>query len=133
MMYKLLRTIISGLRSQKALALENLPLRQQLAILSQTMKRPRLTKADRLFWVFLSSSKYMVRHGKPPCQTWKTFLRNPMGDMVSMISNLGGPSIAHSELSLRPFVRHLPCVGWIFQEPQSTCSKGRNVSFKIRF
>ncbi len=54
MMYKLLQTIISGLKSQKALALENLALRQQLAILGRTMKRPRLTKVDRLFWVFLS-------------------------------------------------------------------------------
>ena len=53
-MHKLLRTIISGLKSQKALALENLALRQQLAIPRRTMKRPRLTKADRLFWVFLS-------------------------------------------------------------------------------
>lgn len=54
MMYRLLRTIISALRSQKALALENLALRQQLAILRRTMKRPRLAKADRLFWIFLS-------------------------------------------------------------------------------
>ncbi len=44
MMYKLLRTIISGLKSHKALALENLALRQQLDILRRTMKRPRLTK-----------------------------------------------------------------------------------------
>jgi len=36
-MYKLLRTIISGLKSQNALALENLALRQQHAILRRTM------------------------------------------------------------------------------------------------
>ena len=166
MMYKLLRTIFSALRSQKALALVNLALRQQLAILKRTMKRPRLTKADRLFWVLLpriwrdwaqvlvvvkpetviswhrkgfklfwrwksrwryrgrprvtreirdlirrmsrenptwgaprihgellklgidvspaTVSKYMSRHRKPPCQTWKTFLRNHVKDMASI-------------------------------------------------
>ncbi len=54
MMYKLLKTIFSALRTQRTLALENLALRQQLAILSRTMKQPRLTRTDRLFWVFLS-------------------------------------------------------------------------------
>ena len=31
-----------------------------------------------------SVSKYMVRHRKPPSQTWKTFLRNHMSDMASI-------------------------------------------------
>jgi putative transposase len=166
MMYKLLKTIFSALRTHRTLALENLALRQQLAILSRTMKRPRLTRTDRLFWVFLSRiwrdwaqvlvvvkpetviswhrkgfklfwrlksrrrnrgrprvareirdlirrmssenplwgaprihgellmlgievspasvSKYMTRHRKPPSQTWRTFLRNHMGDMASI-------------------------------------------------
>jgi hypothetical protein len=54
MMYKLLKTIFSAPSTQRTLALENLALRQQLAILSRTMKRPRLTKTDQLFWAFLS-------------------------------------------------------------------------------
>ena len=36
------------------LALENLVLRQQLAVLKHRHPRPRLTDADRLFWVVLS-------------------------------------------------------------------------------
>jgi len=44
MIYKILKTIISALKSQKALAMENLALRQQLAILKSSTKRPRLTK-----------------------------------------------------------------------------------------
>jgi putative transposase len=28
-------------------------------------------------------AKYMVRHRKPPSQTWKTFLRNHVKDLVS--------------------------------------------------
>jgi len=37
-----------------ALAAENLALRQQLAVLQVSMKRPKLRKRDRLFWVWLS-------------------------------------------------------------------------------
>jgi len=39
--------------AQRELAIENLALRQQLAILKRTTKRPRLTNADRAFWVAL--------------------------------------------------------------------------------
>jgi transposase InsO family protein len=41
------------MRSQRELALENLALRQQLAVLKCKTKRPRLTNADRAFWVAL--------------------------------------------------------------------------------
>jgi putative transposase len=36
------------------LALENLALRQQLAVLKEKNPRPRLSRADRVFWLFLS-------------------------------------------------------------------------------
>ena len=48
------RTIWSTLRSHQALAIENLALRQQLAVLKHRHPRPRLTDADRLFWVVVS-------------------------------------------------------------------------------
>jgi len=44
----------SILRSQAELAAENLALRQQLAILKQKTKLPRLRPRDRVFWVWLS-------------------------------------------------------------------------------
>ena len=47
----LLATARSSLKSQRELALEKLALRQQLAILHRKTKRPKLTKADRAFWV----------------------------------------------------------------------------------
>jgi len=50
----IIRTLRSALRSQRELALENLVLRQQLAVLKHRRLRPRLTDADRLFWVVLS-------------------------------------------------------------------------------
>jgi len=40
--------------SRATLAAENLALRQQLIVLQRSVKRPRLRKGDRLFWVWLS-------------------------------------------------------------------------------
>ncbi len=54
LVYALLATARSSLRPQRELALENLALRQQLAILHCKTKRPKLTRADRTFWVALS-------------------------------------------------------------------------------
>ena len=53
LLYALFATAGSSLRPQRELALENLALRQQLAILKRKTKRPRLTQADRAFWVAL--------------------------------------------------------------------------------
>ncbi len=166
MISTLLRTLISTLASHRQLALENLALRQQIAVLQRTTKRPRLKNSDRLFWVLLSKiwkdwagglavvkpgtvirwhrkgfrlywtwksrrkghgrpavpsevrqlirrmsqtnsrwgaprvhgellklgieisqaavSKYMVRHRKPPSQSWRSFLNNHVRDLVSI-------------------------------------------------
>ena len=53
LLYALLATARSGLKSQRELALENVALRQQLAVLHRNSKRPKLTNADRAFWVAL--------------------------------------------------------------------------------
>jgi len=56
-MLKLLGIIfrtLSAARTRQALAVENLALRQQLAVLKDSHPRPRLTTADRWFWVVLS-------------------------------------------------------------------------------
>ena len=44
--------VLSG--SVREIALENLALRQQLTVLKRRCQRPRLRKADRLFWLCLS-------------------------------------------------------------------------------
>ena len=57
-MLKWLKILINALRSalmcRRDLALENLALRQQLAVYKQTHPRPRLGYVDRRFWVLLS-------------------------------------------------------------------------------
>ena len=47
-------TLRSTVRTQSELALENLALRQQLAVWKARQPRPRLTEMDRIFWVLLS-------------------------------------------------------------------------------
>ncbi len=46
-----LRAFILG---RAATAIENLALRQQVAVFKQSVKRPKLRLRDRLFWVLLS-------------------------------------------------------------------------------
>jgi transposase InsO family protein len=50
----LIRTLASLLGSRKDLALENLALRQQLAVARRHMKRSNLTDSDRIFWIVLA-------------------------------------------------------------------------------
>jgi hypothetical protein len=58
MMAGMLTLILTGLlfalRTQRALVLENLALRDQLAVLHRTAPRPRLRPSDRLFWILLA-------------------------------------------------------------------------------
>src|SRR4029450_11046259 len=46
--------LLRGLRTRRALVLENLALRHQLAVLQRSAPRLRLRRSDRLFWVLLS-------------------------------------------------------------------------------
>jgi putative transposase len=50
----LVASIPSAFKSQRNLVLENLALRQQLAILRPRSRRPTFGQAERLFWVWLS-------------------------------------------------------------------------------
>ena len=54
MIATLVRTLVSVLGTHRKLALENLALRQQIAVLQRSVKRPRLKTTDRGFWVLLS-------------------------------------------------------------------------------
>src|SRR5499427_7965726 len=50
----LLGALRAAVRTHRNLALENLALRQQLALLRRRSKRPRFGSLDRAFWVWLS-------------------------------------------------------------------------------
>src|SRR6266550_8545062 len=47
------RFVILVFGGQKQVALENAALRQQLAVFKRNVKRPRLHRRDRLFWIGL--------------------------------------------------------------------------------
>ena len=51
---KLLQSLTGALRQRRDLLLEHLALRQQIAVLERSAKRPRFTTTDRLFWIVLS-------------------------------------------------------------------------------
>ena len=59
---KVLRPVVRALVSKTAfkarreLALENVALRQQLAVLRRPVKRPRLSNVDREFWVLFAGA-----------------------------------------------------------------------------
>jgi putative transposase len=57
-----LGTLRAAVRTQRELALENLALRQQLAVCKARQPRPRLTEIDRIFWVLLSRLGTGWRH-----------------------------------------------------------------------
>src|SRR5438876_10219038 len=50
----IIKTLLSMACSRAALQLELLALRHQLGVLQRSVKRPKLTTADRLLWVWLS-------------------------------------------------------------------------------
>jgi putative transposase len=50
----ILTSLLRVLRTRRALVLENLALRHQLAVLQRAAPRPRLRRSDRLFWVLMS-------------------------------------------------------------------------------
>lgn len=52
----ILKTTFSSLKSYRHLALENLALRQQLAMLKQSGTRPRVSFVDRVFWMLFSKT-----------------------------------------------------------------------------
>lgn len=56
LLFHLLRLFPFLCGGHRQLALENLALRQQLAIYKRTAARPKLRRSDRLFWVWLSKA-----------------------------------------------------------------------------
>ena len=53
MVASFIRALVSAFKTHRDLALENLTLRQQLAVLRRSVKRPRVSDFDRGFWVLL--------------------------------------------------------------------------------
>ena len=53
-LHLLITFVLCLLKSQRQLVVENIALRQQVAMLRQSVKRPRPSVADRLYWIIYS-------------------------------------------------------------------------------
>lgn len=49
-------------KTQRNLAIENMALKQQVAMLRRSVKRPCVSMADKLFWILLSKCKFDWRN-----------------------------------------------------------------------
>ena len=72
------------LLSRSQLVMENLALRQQLAVLRRSVRRPRLRLWDRLFWVWLS--RWWIG--------WKNALASPRLPPLLALEIAGAPGPA---------------------------------------
>ncbi len=50
--------LIKSFRSHAVIIAENIALRHQLAVLKRTVKRPKISKRDRVLWILLSRVWY---------------------------------------------------------------------------
>src|SRR6266849_1898295 len=80
----------------RAVALENLALRQQLAVFRRTAKRPPLRDRDRLFWILIANAWRDWRTALIVVQP-DTFVRTLVDQMASANPLWGAPRI-HGEL-----------------------------------
>jgi hypothetical protein len=78
----MLAALVVALRSlalicggHRAVALENLALRQQLAVFKRTVRRPQLRHGDRLFWMLLANAWRDWRTAQLSARTFCTFPR----------------------------------------------------------
>ena len=58
----------SLLKSERQLRLENLALRQQVAMLQQSVKRPRVSAVDKIFWILFSRIEEVISAPRSPWQ-----------------------------------------------------------------
>src|SRR5436309_13256102 len=117
----LLRTFRSAVRTRRELALENLALRQQLAVWKARQPRPRLTEMDRIFWVFLSRLWTSWRHSlqvvRP--ETVIGWHRQGFRRYWAWKSRRrwGQPAIGRD---LRDLIRQMSCANPLWEHPEST-------------
>ena len=92
-------------KSRRQLTLENLALRQQLAMLKQSVRRPRLSPVDRLFWVLFS--RYV--------DGWRAMLHALHPDTVVRWKSRGPkPGRPAIDAGLRKLIREMQAtnMGW---------------------
>ncbi len=119
---RLFRLVFLFTRGHQALVLENLALRQQLAIYRRRRKRPRLTRWDRWFWIalaghwkgwrkalFVVDPDTVVRWQRRRFRVYWAQLSNRQG------KKLGRPRIGKQ---IRELIRTLACANPLWRAPR---------------
>ena len=83
MMSSFVRALVSAFKARRELAIENVALRQQLAVLRRSVKRPRLSNVDREFWVLLRVLPPLSVSSAPAPAAARTICRIPSIDIVA--------------------------------------------------
>jgi len=109
MILRLLSLIPTTLRHRSDLALENLALRQQLAVLNRRRRRPRLRKLDRFFRALLSRSwghwKEALVIVKP--ETVLRWHRRRFASHWTRLSGRNGPGRPGKDREIRELIRKM--------------------------
>ena len=106
---RLLSLITTALKLRSELALENLALRQQLAVLNRRHRRPNLRKVDRVFWLLLSRSwerwKETLVVVKP--ETVLRWHRKRFASYWTRLSGKNGPGRPEKDREIRDLIRRM--------------------------
>jgi len=106
---RLLSLISTALMLRSELALENLALRQQLAVLNRRHRRPKLWKLDRVFWLQLSRSwegwKETLVIVKP--ETVLRWHRKRFASYWVRLSGQNGPGRPGKDRAIRDLIRKM--------------------------
>jgi len=106
---RLLSLISTALMLRSELALENLALRQQLAVLNRRQRRPKLWKLDRGFWLQLSRSwerwKETLVIVKP--ETVLRWHRKRLASYWARLSGQNGPGRPGKDRVIRDLIRKM--------------------------
>src|SRR5579864_3241481 len=100
----LLRSLGLICGGHRAVVLENLALRQQLAVLTRTVKCPQLRSTDRLFWILLTKGWRDWRSAELSPRTFWTFPR----ELSSCRRRPPSSSSKLSGVNKRPMIRSMP-------------------------
>ncbi len=106
---RLLSVIMTALTLRSELALENLALRQQLAVLNRRHRRPKLRKLDRAFWLLLARSweswKETLVIVKP--ETVLRWHRKRFASYWARLSGQNGPGRPGKDREIRDLIRRM--------------------------
>jgi putative transposase len=107
--FRLLSLIPTALKLRSDLALENLALRQQLAVLKRQVRRPKLRRGDRFFWPLLSCSwrdwKHTLLIVKP--ETVLRWHRKRFASYWTKLSRKNRPGRPGKDREIRDLIRKM--------------------------